>query len=66
MFNRTKVYLSKVDMLFVVGSSERFVMIEAYRKSYLFIINGDLKVFYSLIWNQDEAMPITTLVAQKK
>ncbi len=32
-------------MLFVVGSSERFVMIEAYRKSYLFIINGDLKVF---------------------
>lgn len=35
--------------MFVVGSSERFVTIEAYHmKSYLFIINGDIRVFYTV------------------
>lgn len=33
--------------MFVVGSCERFVMLEAYHtKSYLFIMDGDMRVLF--------------------
>lgn len=44
--------------MFVVGSCERFVMLEAYHtKSYLFIINGDIRVLFYAVSFKIEVKP---------